>query len=236
LPALGIAWARPRPTRALIQLALKSGVAKSNARQARHVVVVIFEGRDAAGKGGVIKRITESLNPRVCKVVALGTPTERERGQWYFQRYVPHLPARGEIVLFDRSWYNRAGVERVMGFCTDERISASFCASRQRRFKQRETDPLKAVEAQPSRSWPPATTAGTNTRAPRRPCSAPPIPCEAPWTVINSDCKKRARLNAMRLPADAHDSVHRPRQRPTWGKSMCSLVSRPAGAAARQAR
>jgi polyphosphate kinase 2 len=83
-------------------------------------VAILFEGRDAAGKGGVIKRITESLNPRLCRVVALGTPTERERGQWYFQRYVPHLPARGEIVLFDRSWYNRAGVERVMGFCTDE--------------------------------------------------------------------------------------------------------------------
>src|SRR5207344_1663235 len=82
-------------------------------------VVVIFEGRDAAGKGGVIKRITESLNPRVCRVVALGTPTERERGQWYFQRYVAHLPNCGEIVLFDRSWYNRAGIERVMGFCTD---------------------------------------------------------------------------------------------------------------------
>ncbi|TWT05010.1 polyphosphate kinase 2 [Reyranella sp. CPCC 100927] len=81
-------------------------------------VVVIFEGRDAAGKGGVIKRITESLNPRVCRIVALGTPTERERGQWYFQRYVAQLPAKGEIVLFDRSWYNRAGVERVMGFCT----------------------------------------------------------------------------------------------------------------------
>src|ERR1700746_3272195 len=83
-------------------------------------VVVIFEGRDAAGKGGVIKRITASLNPRICRVVALGTPTEKERGQWYFQRYVAHLPARGEMVLFDRSWYNRAGVERVMGFCTDE--------------------------------------------------------------------------------------------------------------------
>lgn len=81
-------------------------------------VVVIFEGRDAAGKGGVIKRITESLNPRICRVVALGTPTEKERGQWYFQRYVAQLPARGEIVLFDRSWYNRAGVEHVMGFCT----------------------------------------------------------------------------------------------------------------------
>src|SRR5947208_9877445 len=83
-------------------------------------VVVIFEGRDAAGKGGVIKRITQSLNPRICRTVALGTPTEKERGQWYFQRYIAHLPARGEMVLFDRSWYNRAGVERVMGFCTDE--------------------------------------------------------------------------------------------------------------------
>src|SRR5436853_360715 len=81
-------------------------------------VVVIFEGRDAAGKGGVIKRITQSLNPRICRVVALGTPTEREKTQWYFQRYVAHLPAAGEMVLFDRSWYNRAGVERVMGFCT----------------------------------------------------------------------------------------------------------------------
>ena len=85
-------------------------------------VVVLFEGRDAAGKGGAIKRITESLNPRICKVVALGTPTEKEKSQWYFQRYVAHLPAAGEILLFDRSWYNRAGVERVMGFCTNERI------------------------------------------------------------------------------------------------------------------
>ena len=83
-------------------------------------VVVLFEGRDAAGKGGVIKRITECLNPRICRVVALGTPTEREKTQWYFQRYIPHLPAAGEMVLFDRSWYNRAGVEHVMGFCTPE--------------------------------------------------------------------------------------------------------------------
>ncbi len=82
-------------------------------------VVVLFEGRDAAGKGGAIKRIAESLNPRVCRIVALGTPTEREKTQWYFQRYVPHLPAAGEMVLFDRSWYNRAGVEHVMGFCTE---------------------------------------------------------------------------------------------------------------------
>src|SRR5207247_11303021 len=83
-------------------------------------VVVIFEGRDAAGKGGVIKTITQSLNPRICRVVALPAPSEREKSQWYFQRYVAHLPAAGEMVLFDRSWYNRAGVERVMGFCSDE--------------------------------------------------------------------------------------------------------------------
>ncbi len=89
-------------------------------------VVVVFEGRDAAGKGGVIKRIAEPLNPRFCRVVALGTPTEREQSQWYFQRYVAHLPAAGEIVLFDRSWYNRAGVERVMGFCTEDELEEFF--------------------------------------------------------------------------------------------------------------
>src|SRR6202008_700696 len=92
----------------------------------RHKLVILFEGRDAAGKGGVIKRITQRLNPRVCRVVALPAPTERERTQWYFQRYVPHLPAAGEIVLFDRSWYNRAGVERVMGFCTEEDVEEFF--------------------------------------------------------------------------------------------------------------
>ena len=87
---------------------------------------MLFEGRDAAGKGGVIKRITQRLNPRVCRVAALPAPSERERTQWYFQRYVPHLPAGGEIVLFDRSWYNRAGVERVMGFCTDDEYEEFF--------------------------------------------------------------------------------------------------------------
>src|ERR1700753_4515733 len=89
-------------------------------------VVVIFEGRDTAGKGGTIKRITEKTTPRVVRTVALGTPTERERTQWYFQRYIPHLPAAGEMVLFDRSWYNRAGVERVMSFCTDDEYEAFF--------------------------------------------------------------------------------------------------------------
>ncbi len=89
-------------------------------------MLVIFEGRDSACKGGAIKRITQRLNPRVCRVVALPAPTERERGQWYFQRYVPHLPSPGEMVLFDRSWYNRAGVERVMGFCTPEELEEFF--------------------------------------------------------------------------------------------------------------
>ncbi|HOY02911.1 MAG TPA: polyphosphate kinase 2, partial [Zoogloea sp.] len=92
----------------------------------KHRVVILFEGRDAAGKGGVIKRITQRLNPRVCRVVALPAPNDRERTQWYFQRYVPHLPAAGEMVLFDRSWYNRAGVERVMGFCSDEDYEEFF--------------------------------------------------------------------------------------------------------------
>ena len=91
-----------------------------------HKVVILFEGRDAAGKGGVIKRITQRLNPRVCRVAALPAPNDRERTQWYFQRYVSHLPAAGEMVLFDRSWYNRAGVERVMGFCTDEQYEEFF--------------------------------------------------------------------------------------------------------------
>ena len=137
-------------------------------------VVVLFEGRDAAGKGGAIKRITESLNPRICRVVALGTPTERERGQWYFQRYVAQLPAKGEIVLFDRSWYNRAGVERVMGFCTDEEYQEFLRAcplfeemlvrsgiilikywfsvndeEQERRFQERIAQSDQALEAQP---------------------------------------------------------------------------------------
>ncbi|MGA2850392.1 MAG: polyphosphate kinase 2, partial [Terracidiphilus sp.] len=137
-------------------------------------VVVLFEGRDAAGKGGAIKRITESLNPRICRVVALGTPTEREKSQWYFQRYVPHLPAAGEIVLFDRSWYNRAGVERVMGFCTDAQYQEFLLtcpefermlvrsgillikywfsvsdAEQERRFQERMTNPTKRWKISP---------------------------------------------------------------------------------------
>lgn len=184
-------------------------------------VVVLFEGRDAAGKGGTIKRFMEHLNPRGARVVALEKPSEVERGQWYFQRYVEHLPTAGEIVLFDRSWYNRSGVERVMGFCTQqeylefmrqapefERMLAHnnthlikfwFSVSRpeqRRRFKERKVHPLKQWKLSPIDlasldKWDEYTTAKeamffyTDT-------------ADAPWTVIKSDCKKRARLNAMR--------------------------------------
>ena len=184
-------------------------------------VVVLFEGRDAAGKGGTIKRFMEHLNPRGARVVALEKPTPVEQGQWYFQRYVQHLPTRGEIVLFDRSWYNRSGVERVMGFCTDDELGEFlrqapefernltrssvhlikfwFSVSREeqrRRFTEREKHPLKQWKLSPVDiasldKWDEYTEAKqamfvhTDTR-------------EAPWTVIKSDCKKRARLNAIR--------------------------------------
>ena len=183
-------------------------------------VVVLFEGRDAAGKGGVIKRITQSLNPRICRVVALGTPTERERGQWYFQRYVPHLPAKGEMVLFDRSWYNRAGVERVMGFCTDEeyREFLRSCpefermivrsgivlikywfsvsdAEQERRFQARIVDPTKRWKLSPmdleSRSrW------FMYSKAKDDMFFYTDIK-QAPWYVVDADSKKRARLNCI---------------------------------------
>lgn len=183
-------------------------------------IVVIFEGRDAAGKGGAIKRITESLNPRYCRVVALGTPTEKEKTQWYFQRYVPHLPAAGEIVLFDRSWYNRAGVERVMGFCTDgeyqeflrtcpefERMLVRsgvllvkywFSVSdeeQERRFQQRLKDPTRRWKLSPmdleSRArW------VEYSRAKDAMFAYTDIK-QAPWYVVNADDKKRARLNCI---------------------------------------
>lgn len=184
-------------------------------------VVVIFEGRDAAGKGGVIKRITESLNPRYCRVVALGTPTEREKTQWYFQRYVPHLPAAGEMVLFDRSWYNRAGVERVMGFCSDEEyreflrscpeyermlvrsgiilIKYWFSVSddeQERRFRSRITDPTKRWKLSPMdlesrKRWVEYSKAKDEMFA----CTDIK---QAPWYVVNADVKKRARLNCIK--------------------------------------
>src|SRR5258708_36366939 len=184
-------------------------------------VCVLFEGGDAAGKGGAIKRITESLNPRICRVVALGTPTERERTQWYFQRYVPHLPAAGEIVLFDRSWYNRAGVERVMGFCTEEeyrefmreapevermlvragRHLTKFWFSVTRgeqhtRFVIRQVDPVRQWELSPMDlksldKWDGYTEA-------KEAMFAYTDTEHAPWTVVESNDKKRARLEAMR--------------------------------------
>jgi polyphosphate kinase 2 len=189
--------------------------------RANHLkVVVIFEGRDAAGKGGVIKRITESLNPRVCRVVALGTPTEREKTQWYFQRYVAQLPAGGEMVLFDRSWYNRAGVERVMGFCTDEEY-AEFLRSvpefermlirsdillikywfsvsdeeQEKRFQARIADPKKRWKLSPmdleSRSrWVEYSKAKDE-------MFAHTDIKQAPWYVVNADDKKCARLNCI---------------------------------------
>ncbi len=184
-------------------------------------VVVIFEGRDAAGKGGVIKRITESLNPRFARVVALSTPTEREKSQWYFQRYVAQLPSAGEMVLFDRSWYNRAGVERVMGFCTEEEyteflrscpefermlirsgiilIKYWFSVSdeeQERRFQSRINDPTKRWKLSPmdleSRSrWVEYSKAKDE-------MFAHTDIKQAPWFVVNADDKNRARLNCMR--------------------------------------
>ncbi|ESA34027.1 polyphosphate kinase [Leptolyngbya sp. Heron Island J] len=183
-------------------------------------VAVIFEGRDAAGKGGVIKRITQRLNPRVCRVVALPKPTEREKTQWYFQRYVPHLPSGGEMVLFDRSWYNRAGVERVMGFATPEQVEAFFRDvteferilvrsgvilikywfsiaddEQQLRFLMRIHDPLKQWKLSPmdlqSRiRWEDYTAAKEEMFARTN------IP-EAPWWVVPANDKKRARLNCI---------------------------------------
>jgi polyphosphate kinase 2 len=183
-------------------------------------VVVIFEGRDAAGKGGTIKRITQCLNPRICRVVALGTPTEREKTQWYFQRYAAHLPAKGEMVLFDRSWYNRAGVEHVMDFCNEEEykeflrscpefermlvragiilIKYWFSVSddeQEKRFQARLDDPTKRWKLSPmdleSRAkWVEYSKAKDN-------MFAYTDIKQAPWYVVKADDKKRARLNCI---------------------------------------
>jgi len=181
-------------------------------------VVVLFEGRDAAGKGGAIKRMTECLNPRVCRVVALGIPTEREKTQWYFQRYVDQLPAAGEIVLFDRSWYNRAGVERVMGFCTDDEywdflkacpnfesmliqsgiilIKYWFSVSdmeQERRFKERIKDPTKRWKI--SQMDMAARTKWVDYSKAKDEMFAYTDTKESPWYVVEADDKRRARLN-----------------------------------------
>ena len=185
-----------------------------------HKVAIIFEGRDAAGKGGTIKRITEAMNPRICQVVALSAPTEREQSQWYFQRYVSHLPAAGEIIIFDRSWYNRAGVERVMGFCSDEEykefmrscpefermlvrsgiqlIKYWFSVSddeQERRFQKRLTDPTKQWKLSPmdleSRKRRVDYSKAKDDMFSRTDIK------QAPWYVVNSDVKKHSRLNCI---------------------------------------
>ncbi len=186
----------------------------------RHRMVILFEGRDAAGKGGVIKRITQRLNPRVCRVAALPAPNDREKTQWYFQRYISHLPAAGEMVLFDRSWYNRAGVERVMGFCSDEEYEEFFRSvpefekmlvrsgiqlvkywfsitddEQNLRFVGRTQDPLKQWKLSPMdlesrRRW------EDYTRAKETMLERTHIP-EAPWWIVQAVDKKRARLNCI---------------------------------------
>lgn len=185
-----------------------------------HKLVIVFEGRDAAGKGGIIKRITQRLNPRVCRVAALPAPNDRERTQWYFQRYVAHMPAAGEIVLFDRSWYNRAGVERVMGFCTDVQYEEFFRSTpefermlvrsgiqlikywfsisdeeQEARFLRRIHDPLKQWKLSPMdlesrRRW------EDYTRAKEIMFDRTHIP-EAPWWVVQADDKRKTRLNCI---------------------------------------
>ncbi|HXC26849.1 MAG TPA: polyphosphate kinase 2 [Stellaceae bacterium] len=183
-------------------------------------VVVIFEGRDSAGKGSVIKRITQRLNPRVARVVALPAPSDREKTQWYFQRYVPHLPAGGEIVMFDRSWYNRSGVERVMGFATEEQVEQFFQdvpefermlvrsgirlikywfsitdAEQQMRFLMRIHDPLKQWKLSPMDLQSRVRWEGY-TRAKEDMFARTNIP-EAPWYIVEGNDKKRARLNCI---------------------------------------
>jgi polyphosphate kinase 2 len=211
---------RPQYFRALLSLQAELIKLQDWIAYSKEKLVVVFEGRDSAGKGGVIKRITQRLNPRVCRVVALPAPTERERSQWYFQRYVPHLPAGGEIVLFDRSWYNRSGVERVMGFATEDEVEQFFNdvpefermlvrsgirlikywfsitdEEQQMRFLMRIHDPLKQWKLSPmdleSRvRWEAYTKAKEETFARTN------IP-EAPWYIVEGNDKKRARLNCI---------------------------------------
>jgi polyphosphate kinase len=208
-------------------------------------IVVLFEGRDAAGKGGVIKRITQRLNPRVCRVVALGVPTEKEKTQWYFQRYIEQLPAQGEMALFDRSWYNRAGVEHVMGFCTSDQYQEFFRAcpefeqmlqrsgillikywfsvsddEQERRFQKRNLDPVRRWKLSPidlaSRSkWIEYSKAKDE-------MFKHTDTKESPWYVVDADNKRRARLNCIHhllSLVDYKDLTPRPVQ---WSKRQSS--------------
>ena len=220
---------------------------QSWAKETGQRVVILFEGRDAAGKGGTIRRFMEHLNPRGARVVALEKPSDAERGQWYFQRYVQHLPTAGEIVLFDRSWYNRAGVERVMGFCSESEyqqfihqaplferqlvqsgvylIKFWFSVSRKeqrRRFKERELHPLKQWKLSPIDlasldKWDDYTKA-------KEAMFFETDTADAPWTVIKSDCKKRARLNAMRYVL--HKLPYTKKELPNIGTLDTLLVGR----------
>lgn len=206
--------------KALLKLQIELVKLQEWVKQAGLKVVVIFEGRDAAGKGGVIKRITQRLNPRICRVVALGTPSDREKTQWYFQRYVQHLPGAGELVLMDRSWYNRAGVERVMGFCTDEEhreflracpefermlirsgvqlVKYWFSVSvdeQERRFQARLQDPTKRWKLSPMdlearNRW------VEYSKAKDEMFRYTDIK-QAPWYVVNAEIKRHARLNCI---------------------------------------
>jgi polyphosphate kinase 2 len=199
-------------------------------------VVVLMEGRDAAGKGGIIKRITEHLNPRACHVVALGVPSDRERGQWYFQRYVEQLPAAGEISLFDRSWYNRAGVERVMGFCSEGDVKEFFreapaveemlvgsglilrkywlevsAATQEERFRERADDPTKRWKLSPI-DLEARKRYDDYTRARDEMFHHTDIP-ESPWIVVDAEDQRRARLNCIAhlLASIPHGRPRRPK-------------------------
>ncbi len=195
-------------------------------------VVVVFEGRDAAGKGSAIKRITQYLNPRVARIAALPAPTERERGQWYFQRFVAHLPTAGEIVLFDRSWYNRAGVERVMGFCTDEQYHRFLAqapmfermlvddgiilrkywfsvsdAEQQRRFRSRASDPMRQWKLSPMDLE--SITRWEDYSMAKDAMMAATSTEFAPWFVVESEDKRSSRINVMNhlLTSIPHEQV-----------------------------
>jgi polyphosphate kinase 2 len=212
---------RKRYERELRRLQLELAKLQESIRNHRDRVVVLVDGRDAAGKGGAIKRIADSLNPRICRIVALWTPTERERTQWYFQRYVAHLPAAGELVLFDRSWYNRAGVEHVMGFCTETeyreflRDVSAFeellirsgirlvkywfsvsDAEQERRFQDRAADPrkrwkLSELDLEARARWVEYSKAKDE-------MFAHTDTERSPWYVVEADDKRRARLNVIR--------------------------------------
>lgn len=219
-----------------------------------HRIAIVFEGRDAAGKGGTIKRITEAMNPRICQVVALPAPTDREKAQWYFQRYVAHLPTAGEIIIFDRSWYNRAGVERVMGFCSEDEyrefmrscpefermlvrsgiqlIKYWFSVSdeeQERRFQKRLTDPTKQWKLSPMdlesrKRW------ADYSRAKDDMFAHTDIK-QAPWYVVNSDVKKHARLNCINhlLSLIPYQEIDRPpvvlEERPPQGAYVRPPIS-----------